>query len=105
MPVSKPEVISRLKLHGIKMETLRTAQTVSLEMYRLQNPHPTPGEGFHPFEGRHTLKTGVKPELRTETFPAGSVRVQTDQPLGQLAMALLEPECDDSLFAPAHRVY
>ena len=99
VPVTKPEVIARLKLHGIKMETLRTAKTVSLDMYRLQNPRTAPGESFHPFEGRHTLKTGVKPEIRTETFPARSVRIRTDQPLGQLAMALLEPQCDDSLFA------
>ena len=68
-------------------------------MYRLVNPQPQPGEGVHPFEGRHTLKTGVQAETRTEMFPAGSVRVPADQPLGDLAMALLEPASNDSLFA------
>jgi hypothetical protein len=99
VPVSKPDVIGRLRLHGIQLEVLSAARTNTLEMYRLENLKPQPGSGVHPFEGRHTLTTGVKAEQRTEVFPAGSVRVPTDQPLGDLAMALLEPEGDDSLFA------
>lgn len=35
---------------------------------------------------------------RTEKFPAGSVRVPTDQPLGDLAVVLLEPSSPDSFF-------
>ena len=61
VPVTKPDVIARLKLHGIRMETL--------------------------------------PEARTETFPAGSVHISTDQPLGDLAVVMLEPTSRDSLFA------
>lgn len=99
VPVSKPEVISRLKRHGMRMETLADTRTVRVEMYRLVNLKPQAGEGFHPFEGRHTLQTSVKAETRTETFPAGSIRVPTDQPLGDLAVVLLEPESNDSLFA------
>jgi murein tripeptide amidase MpaA len=99
IPVTKSEVISRLKLHGIQMEALSAARTLRIEMYRLVNPEPQRREHFHPFEGRHTLKTSVQAETRTEIFPAGSVRVATDQPLGDLAVALLEPEGNDSLFA------
>lgn len=68
-------------------------------MYRLVSPRPLTNSGFHPFEGRYTLATGVKAETRTETFPAGSVRVPTDQTLGDLAVALLEPESHDSFLA------
>lgn len=32
-------------------------------------------------------------------LPAGSVRVTTDQPLGALAVALLQPEAPDSFFS------
>ena len=99
VPATKPEIIARLKLHGIRLETLAEAKTISLEMYRLVNPQPQPNEGFHPFEGRHSLQTGVRAEAHTEIFPAGSVRVSTDQPLGDLAVALLEPASNDSLFA------
>jgi hypothetical protein len=38
-------------------------------------------------------------ERRRETFPTGSVRVPTDQPLGTLAMLLLEPGSEESLWA------
>ena len=99
VPVTKPEVIARLKVHGIRMETLPAARTITVEMYRLVNPQPQTNSGFHPFEGRYTLTTGVKAETRQESFPAGSVRVPTDQPLGDLAVALLEPASNDSLLA------
>ena len=99
VPVTKPEVISRLKLHGIRMETLATARTLTVEMYRLVNPRSQTNSAFHPFEGRHTLTTRVKAETRMESFPAGSARVPTDQPLGDLAVALLEPESHDSFLA------
>ena len=81
------------------METLPAPRTLTVEMYRLVNPRAQTNSGFHPFEGRYTLTTRVKAETRTETFPAGSVRVSTDQPLGALAVALLEPESHDSFLA------
>ena len=99
VPVTKPEVITRLKLHGIRMETQPAERTMTVEMYRLVNPRPQTNDGFHPYEGRYTLKTGVHAEIRRESFPAGSVRVPTAQPLGDLAVALLEPQSDDSFLA------
>ncbi len=99
VPVMKADVIDRLKLHGIQFQTLATAKTVALAMYRLVDPQPATSEGSHPFEGRYTLKYGVKPEIRTATYPAGSIRVPTDQPLGDLATMLLEPQSPDSLLA------
>jgi murein tripeptide amidase MpaA len=95
VPVTKPEVIARLKLHGIVVENQAATATEALEMYRLVDPVAA----ARPFEGHHLVTTKVKSESRTETFPAGSVRVPTDQPLGDLAIALLEPGSDDSLLA------
>ena len=95
VPATKPEVIAKLKLHGIKVETISEAKAVDVEMIRL--------DGFRNAglsEGRMTYAaTGMKKERRTETYPAGSVRVSADQPLGALAAYLLEPESDDSFFA------
>ena len=95
VPPTKPEVIAKLKLHGVKLETITEARTVDVEMIRL--------DGFRNAglsEGRMTYApTGVKKERRTETFLTGSVRVSTDQPLGALVAVLLEPENEDSLFA------
>lgn len=95
VPVTKPDVIARLKLHGIAVETLQVAKTVEVEMVRL--------DGFKtaaPAEGRmNVTPTGLHRFTRKETFPAGSVRVSTDQPLGALATYLLEPESEDSFLA------
>lgn len=95
IPATKPEVIARLKLHGVSMETITAPKTVNVEMLRLQ--------GFKtgaPSEGRMTCAvTELKREMRAETFPPGSVRVSTDQPLGALIVTLLEPESEDSFFA------
>lgn len=99
VPVTKPDVIDRLRLHGVIIEPLTEPKTLTLDMYRLVDPKVRPGEGFHPYEGRHTLTVQTRTERRTETFPAGSVRVSTDQPLGNLAMVMLEPESADSLLA------
>ncbi len=95
VPVTKPDVIARLKLHGIRMETLPEARTVSVDLYRLANVQVA----TEPFESHYNLTAEVKGEARTETFPAGSVHISTDQPLGDLAVVMLEPTSRDSLFA------
>jgi hypothetical protein len=106
--VTAPEVIDRLKVHGVRFETLESPRTVRIQMYRIVLPRAFAAlkdQGFSEsvgsplFEGRYQWKTNVRMEARTETFPAGSVRVPTDQPLGDLVVALLEPESHDSFFA------
>jgi hypothetical protein len=50
-----------------------------------------------PFEGHVGLsELKAAPEKRREKFAAGSVRVSSDQPLGELAIVLLEPTSPDS---------
>ncbi len=95
IPPTKPQVIDRLQVHGIKMERLEEPRTFPIEMYRLRDPRVAP----MPYEGRQRVTTGIEREKRAETFPAGSVRVPTDQSLGDLAVLLLEPESEDSLLA------
>lgn len=95
VPASRPEVIERLRLHGVQFETLSEPRTVTLEMARLVNPQLQPAsEGHVPMRVASTGR-----EQRTETFQAGSVRVPADQPLALVAAALLEPESPDSLLA------
>jgi hypothetical protein len=95
IPVTKPDIIAVLASHGVRMTPLTEATTLPLEQYRLVKPVAS----ATPFEGRHTLITQVKAEPRTQTLPPGTIRVSTDQPLGDLAIALLEPEHADSLAA------
>jgi hypothetical protein len=96
VPPTKPDVIARLAWHGIAMETLTAPLTVSVEMLRL----PAAKAAALPFEGRFGIDPGAPVrETRAVEFAAGSVRVPTDQPLGSLAMVLLEPQSEDSFFA------
>jgi hypothetical protein len=87
-------VIERLRIHGIEMETIDDWREVDVTMYRLNNPKLS----TEVFEGRVRVTATPVEESRRERFPPGSVRVSTDQPLGTLAIALLEPAAPDSFF-------
>ena len=88
------EVIERLALHGIHFETLREPREVRVEALRFGEPN----FAERLFEGRLRVSAPYTTERRQWVFPPGSVRVPTDQPLGDLVVALLEPEGPDSFF-------
>ncbi|HEX9733076.1 MAG TPA: M14 family metallopeptidase [Thermoanaerobaculia bacterium] len=92
VPPAWSEVIERLALHGVEMEVWSAPREVEVEMYRLEDPK----FAAEPFEGRFPVTATPVVERRRETFPAGTVRVATAQPLGDLAVLLLEPESPDS---------
>jgi hypothetical protein len=96
VPVTRPDLIERLRAHGLQLEELTADKNVRVTMARLVNAKSAP----IPFEGHHALTFERLEWISTpEYFPAGSVRVSTDQPLGDLAMMMLEPESQDSFLA------
>ncbi|WP_076072207.1 M14 family metallopeptidase [Sphingomonas montana] len=95
VPASRPDVIARLRLHGVTMETITAARSVAVDRVRLVDPVLGAAN-----EGRVPLKSASYVHAAgRESWPAGSVRVPADQPLGQLAAAMLEPESPDGLLA------
>ncbi|GAD59330.1 MULTISPECIES: M14 family metallopeptidase [Brevundimonas] len=96
VPSWRADIIERLHLHGVRMEVLDAPRTVPVQMLRLEDPRVSgrTSEGHVPI----TVET-VTPEDRDWTFPAGSVRVPTDQPLGDLVVLALEPQSSESFFA------
>lgn len=94
VPATWTEVIDRLRIHGIEMETIDNWREIDVTMYRLNDPKLA----AEPFEGRVRVTAAPVAENRREKFPPGSVRISTDQPLGSLAIALLEPAGPDSFF-------
>jgi murein tripeptide amidase MpaA len=94
VPSTWGDVIERLKVHGIKVEPIDAWREADVTMYRLTDPK----FDAQPFEGRVRVTATPVAEKRREKFPPGSVRVPTDQPLGDLAVALLEPAGPDSFF-------
>ncbi len=96
VPSYRKDLIERLKLHGLTVEPLAAAKTVQVEMLRLTDPKVATRAN----EGHVQIGvTQVASEARDWSFPAGSARVPTDQPLGDLAVLLLEPQSSESFFA------
>lgn len=96
VPATATEVIAGLRRHGIQMEEIKQPTTRTLELYRL----PQAAMQAKAFEGRALAQAGQPViELHSRTFMPGSVRVSTDQPLGELVVALLEPQSEDSYFS------
>jgi murein tripeptide amidase MpaA len=89
-----PEVIERLEAHGLQVERIAAPREVEVESYRLRDAKLE----TEPFEGHVRVTATPVVERRRERWPAGSARVSTDQPLGDLAMVLLEPASPDSFF-------
>jgi murein tripeptide amidase MpaA len=94
IPAAQTEVIEKLRLHGIGFETIEADRTFSLDTVRLQDVKLAAAH-----DGRIPLEAHFTHELGEATVPAGTVRVPSDQPLGLLAAALLEPESQDSFLA------
>lgn len=94
VPAAWPEVIDRLDAHGIRMERLEEPRDVEVELYRI-GEHTL---GTAPFEGRVQVAATTSIERHRRRYAPGSVRVPTDQPLGNLAVLLLEPGSPDSFF-------
>jgi hypothetical protein len=88
------DVIDRLVVHGVRVERLSESREVDVEMYRLGDAKLASA----PFEGRVPVTASTTTERRRERFAPGSARVSTDQPLGELAILLLEPASPDSFF-------
>ena len=94
VPATWREVIERLQLHGIRMDISTQEVEQEVEMYRLVHPELATAT----FEGHVRVTAERAPEIRMQRFPAGSARIDMDQPLGTLAALLLEPQAPDSFF-------
>lgn len=96
IPSYRSDLIERLRLQGVEMETLTAPRTVAVDMLRLVNPvlATRANEGHV-----QASVSDVTVERRDQTWPIGSVRVPTDQPLGDIVVLLLEPQSSESFFA------
>ena len=92
IPAAWSDIADRLKMHGVSMDRISDPRELDVEMYRL-GPPKYEAESF---EGHVRVAASSTTEHRTERFPAGSFRVPTDQPLGDLISVLLEPASEDS---------
>ncbi len=93
LSIPDPEVISLLKIHGIKVERLDKDISLEVDKFIIDelNAAPKLNQG-------HYTETAVGHFVHeTKEFPAGSYMVRTSQPLGYLVSYLMEPQSDDGL--------
>lgn len=101
IPPAWNDVIQRVELHGIQFEKISAPRDVEVTLYRLEEARiqgAGPGEQAQPFEGHVQMTAKPVATKRKQHFATGSVRVPTNQPLGDLAVILLEPSSPDSFF-------
>ena len=94
VPADWPEIIAKLRMHGIELTMLTQPKTAEVVMYRFGQAKLASA----PFEGRVRVTAPSVVERRTLSFPVGSAYVSTDQPLGELIVMLLEPVSTDSFW-------
>ena len=90
-------IVELLRMHGIEVVPMISASTM-LEAFTVDSVFRAP----RAFEGHNEERvTGTWSRMVT-TIPAGSYMVRTTQPLGRLAVYLLEPESDDGFLTWNH---
>lgn len=94
IPPQYQDVIERLAVHGVVMT--RHDKAVSLQLQQLTANQVE--FASKPVEGRFPIRATFNTGWVHTTLPRGAVRISTDQPLGRLAVALLEPQSPDSFF-------
>lgn len=93
VPPQWTDVIERLHIHGIRMTRLEAPVKMKLDRYSFSSPQFKEED----YEGRQRVKTSVSLNTVNTNLPAGTVKIDTHQPLGDLAILLLEPQSPDSL--------
>jgi len=99
IPAAWSNIAERMALHGIEVQRLSEAQALKAEFYRLHGAGVAQSSLWTPsiFEGHVRIDPGTpEKQVMEATFPTGSFRVDTDQPLGKLVVLMLEPEAPDS---------
>ncbi len=88
----RANVVAKLREHGIEVEPF--AGTATVEVYTVTDLRRQP----EAFQGHHLVTLEANASVRRRTFQDAAL-VRTAQPLGTLAVYLLEPESADGLAA------
>lgn len=95
VPAGWSGVEERLLVHGIRFRKLREARRMEVGTFRTRDAQIAGA----PYQGRARVTAKITRQRETREIPAGSLYVPLDTELARVAMALLEPESPDSLFA------
>jgi hypothetical protein len=94
IPSAESDVVRRLRAHGIIVERLTAEWSANVEPFVVDSAIAS----ARPFQGHNEVRViGHRRGIDRRTLASGTFIVRTAQPLGVLAMYLLEPESDDGL--------
>lgn len=93
IPVEFTKAVETLQRHGIKVEELREDVELTVEAFRVEKVDSRTNFQQHKLINEVTGQW--KPVKRR--IPAGTLLVKSEQPLGTLAVYLLEPRSEDGL--------
>lgn len=94
IPADREEVVRALRMHGVVVQRTLAPVRASVTAFTVDSI----AHARRTFQGHNeTTLHGRWLAPRTTSLPAGSYLVRTGQPLGALAVYLLEPESDDGL--------
>lgn len=92
-PASLTSVTEVLLRHGIRIEETREDLELDCTTYSVEGV----AKALRPFQGHELLTVQSTPKEHSTKFPAGSMIVKSAQPLGALAIYILEPDSNDGL--------
>ncbi|HEU5210083.1 MAG TPA: M14 family metallopeptidase [Longimicrobiales bacterium] len=93
VPAELAGLVDLLHAHGVEMNQSTTARTARVERFAIDSTWVSDRE----FEQHHERTVTGHYESVEHTIPVGTWIVATDQPLGRLIFALLEPRSDDGV--------
>lgn len=93
VPADRADVIELLQRHGIGVEVIREDAQVDAEVYTFESVDKM----RESFQGHAMATVKVSASPKAEDVQAGAYLVRVDQTLGNLVVATLEPEAEDSL--------
>ena len=93
VPAAFAQAVEVLKRHGLDVQELREDIELDVEVYRLDKVERSPRR----FEGHQAVELTATPRREARMIKAGTLLVRTAQPLGNLAVCLLEPGSEDGL--------
>ena len=93
IPPTFGEAVATLQRHGLEVQELREDIELDVEAYKIDAIEKSPRR----FEGHQAVELNVSGQKAARLVPAGTLVVKTAQPLGTLAVGLLEPRSEDGL--------
>ncbi|MDD5765984.1 MAG: M14 family metallopeptidase [Candidatus Marinimicrobia bacterium] len=92
IPAELKPIVEILKLHGAKIDRLKTEQKLKVASYKFSNV----SWQSMPSEGRHPVSFSTAKTSFDKNFPAGTFVVLMNQRTNRIVTHLLEPEAVDS---------